>query len=98
MNKLRNAIAVAAVSLTTPALADSVRPDVDFQWYTNVGRYDAPPTPVAQPAPRAGYIWTPERWETSGEHQKHIAAHWVVDDYYAQLAIYNHPAVVADAR
>ena len=90
--------ALAAVSLATPALAFSVWPDVDFEWYVNVGKYDAVPAVITQPEPRPGYIWTPERWETGGAHQKHIAAHWVVDDYYAQLAIYNHPPLVADAR
>jgi hypothetical protein len=53
---------------------------------------------AVEPAAREGYIWSPERWETRGAHQVHIAAHWVVDDYYAQLAIYNHPATVAQAR
>jgi hypothetical protein len=96
---IRSLAALAAVSLATPALAFTVWPDVDFEWYAGVAQYDARPAqPSAQPAPRPGYIWTAERWETAGEHQKHIAAHWVVDDYYAQLAIYNHPPLVADAR
>lgn len=96
----RSMAAVAALSLATPALAFTVWPDVDFEWYASVGQYDArlPAQPIAQPEPRPGFIWTPERWETGGAHQKHIAAHWVVDDYYAQLAIYNHPPLVADAR
>ena len=96
---LRSTAALAAFLLATPAFATSVWPDVDFQWYSDLARYYAQPAGTAtQPPPRAGYIWSPERWETAGEHQKHVAAHWVVDDYYAQLAIYNHPPLVADAR
>ena len=96
---LRSTAAIAAMSLATPALAFSVWPDIDFEWYANVGKFDPRPAAiVAEPAPRAGYIWSPERWETRYEHQVHIAAHWVPDDYYAQLAIYNHPEYVADAR
>jgi hypothetical protein len=89
-----------AITFATPALAFTVWPDVDFQWYADVGRYDARPAiaPPAPPAPRDGYIWSPERWETRGARQTLIAAHWVVDDYRAQLAIYNHPPIVADAR
>jgi hypothetical protein len=95
---LRTTAAVAALSLATPALAFVAWPDVDFEWYSNVGKYDTRESNAVQPAPRAGYIWSPERWETIGEHQRHIPAHWVVDDYYAQLAIHNHPQVVAEAR
>jgi len=96
---LRTAAALAAFSLAAPAFAFNVWPDVDFEWYANLSKYEAfPARVVAQPPARAGYIWSPERWETAGEHQKHIAAHWVVDDYYAQLAIHNHPPLVADAR
>jgi len=95
---LRSAAALAAFSLAAPAFAYNLWPDVDFEWYVDQGKYEARPARVAQPPARAGYIWSPERWETAGEHQKHIAAHWVVDDYYAQLAIYNHPPLVADAR
>ena len=96
---LRSTAALAAFALATPAFAASVWPDVDFEWYAALAKYDARATyVVAQPPAREGYIWSPERWETAGEHQKHVAAHWVVDDYYAQLAIHNHPPLVADAR
>ena len=96
---LRSTAALAAFTLATPAFAFSVWPDVDFEWYAMLAKYDARAvTVVTQPPAREGYIWSPERWETAGEHQKHIAAHWVADDYYAQLAIYNHPPLVADAR
>ena len=96
---LRNTAALAALSLAAPAFAFSVWPDVDFEWYSNLSKYEArADAVVTEPPARAGYIWSPERWETGVGHQKHIAAHWVVDDYYAQLAIYNHPPLVADAR
>jgi hypothetical protein len=96
---LRTTATLAALSLATPAFAFSVWPDVDFEWYATLAKYDARAVTVeSQPLPREGYIWSPERWETGAVHQKHIAAHWVVDDYYAQLAIYNHPPLVADAR
>ena len=96
---LRTAAAVTALSLATPALAFTVWPDIDFAWYVNAGRYDtraAPPD--VQPAPRPGYIWAPAHHETRGEHQAYVAAHWVIDDYDAQLALYNHPEYVVTAR
>jgi len=96
---IKSLAAVAAVTFAAPVFAFTVWPDIDFEWYANVGRYDArPANPGTQPAARPGYIWAPEHWETAGEHQKTVAAHWVLDDYYTQLAIHNHPPVVADAR
>ena len=96
---LRTAAAVAAISLTAPAFAFTIWPDIDFQWYANVGRYDTRAAPAdVQPPARAGYIWAPAHRETRGEHQAYVAAHWVIDDYDAQLAIYNHPEYVVTAR
>jgi len=96
---LRTAVAVAAMSLTTSALASGVWPDVDFYWYANVGRHDPGFAPLdVQPAPRAGYIWSPAHIETRGEHQNYVASQWVIDDYDAQLAQYNHPAYTVTAQ
>jgi hypothetical protein len=65
---IRSTARVAALALATPALAFTVWPDVDFEWYANVGKYDArAPLVIAQTQARPGYIWTPERWETGVE-------------------------------
>jgi len=96
---LKTAAAVAAMSLTTPVLAFSVWPDIDFEWYVNAGHSNVRTAPVVvQPAARPGYIWSPAHIETRGEHQIRVAAHWVADDYDTQLALYNQPEFVAIAR
>jgi hypothetical protein len=81
---------IALASVAVPALALSVYPDIDFEWYTNVGRAPANSTVVeVMPAPRAGYIWSPGHWETRGTHQAWIAGRWIKDDYQQQLMVYN---------
>ena len=81
---------IALASAAVPALAFSVYPDVDFEWYANVGKF-MPGTTVVEvtPAPREGYIWAPGRWETRGVHQTWAAGRWVKDDYQQQLTVYN---------
>jgi hypothetical protein len=71
-------------------LAYTVYPDVDFEWYTQVGKPLAPSTVVVL-APRAGYIVSPAHWETRGTHQVLVPAQYIKDDYPQQLAIYNNP-------
>jgi hypothetical protein len=79
----------AMASASLPALAWSVWPDVDFEWYANVGRPLSYPTVEVIPAPRKGYIWTAGHWENRGARQVWVAGHWVRDDYADQLAVYN---------
>jgi hypothetical protein len=78
---------IALASAAIPALALGVYPDVDFEWYANVGR--AAPVVEVTPASRAGYIWSPGRWETRGTHQVWTKGHWIQDDYQQQLMVYN---------
>ena len=81
--------AAALTSASIPALAWTVWPDIDFEWYADVGRPLAYPQYVEiTPAPRKGYIWSPGHWETRGLHQKFVAGHWVKDDYAEQVAVY----------
>jgi hypothetical protein len=88
-------VAVALAGAAIPALAfppedvempsTTYWPDVDFAWYLNVGKPLA--TPVeATPAPRAGYIWAPGRYETVGARQQWVAGRWVKDDFEQQVA------------
>jgi len=80
---------VALASASIPALAWTVWPDVDFEWYAQVGRPLVPSTVVL--APREGYIVSPGHWETRGAHQVFVPAQYVRDDYPQQLAGYNNP-------
>jgi hypothetical protein len=80
--------AVAALaSASVPALAWTVWPDVDFEWYANVGKAPAPPLEVF-PAARPGYIWSPGHYERVGTDQRWVAGHWIRDDYDDQVAAY----------
>lgn len=81
---------VALASASLPALSWTVWPDVDFEWYTQVGKPLAPSTVVTL-APRAGYIVSPGHWETRGTRQVYVPAQYVKDDYVQQLAVYNNP-------
>jgi|SRR6476659_10125566 len=82
---------VALASASVPALAWTVWPDVDFEWYTQVGKPLAPGTTITL-APRAGYIVSPGHWENRGTaHQIWVPAQYVRDDYPQQLAVYNNP-------
>ena len=97
MHKLISAgfATAALVSGSIPALAYTVWPDVDFEWYANVGK----PLPGAvvevMPPARVGYIYAPGHWETRGTRQAWVAGHYIADDYNRQLAIYNAPTTVA---
>jgi hypothetical protein len=82
---------VALASASIPALAYTVWPDVDFEWYSYVGKPMVTPTTTITLAPRAGYIVSPGHWETRGTHQVYVPAQYVRDDYNQQLAVYNNP-------
>jgi hypothetical protein len=79
--------AAALATASVPALAYTVWPDVDFEWYANVGKPAAGSTIEVYPAPREGYIWSPGHWETRGTEQAWVNGQWIADDYNQQLAI-----------
>ena len=79
---------VALASASIPALAWTVWPDVDFEWYADVGRAPAQSVEIV-PASRPGYIWAPGHWENRGTRQVWDAGHWVKDDYQQQVLVYN---------
>ena len=82
----------ALASASIPALAWTVWPDVDFEWYADVGRpMVAAAEPVVMPE-RAGYIWAPGHWENRATRQVWVAGRYIKDDYQEQLALYNIPA------
>lgn len=81
----------ALTSASVPALAWTVWPDVDFEWYANVGNPMFEPNVEIYPAPREGYIWAPGHWENHGRRQAWVTGHYVKDDYAQQVAIYNAP-------
>ena len=79
----------ALASASMPALSWTVWPDVDFEWYANVGKpVAAAATSVERfPAPREGYIWSPGHYERTpaGTHV-FVPGKWVADDYRQQVA------------
>lgn len=80
----------ALASASLPALSWTVWPDVDFEWYANVGKPVQGTTTVEVfPAPREGHIWSPGHYErtASGTH-RWVAGHWVADDFREQVATY----------
>ena len=80
--------AIAALaSASVPALAWTVWPDVDFEWYANVGRAAPAASVEAFPAPREGYIWSPAHFERVGHHSVWVEGTWIKDDYQEQLAM-----------
>ena len=81
--------ACALASASVPALAWTVWPDVDFEWYADVGRAATLPAET-YPAPRPGYIWSPGHYENRGARQVWVAGHWIKDDYAEQVALYSH--------
>jgi hypothetical protein len=99
---------VALAGASIPALAWTVYPDVDFEWYANVGKSLPGATIEITPAAREGYIWAPGRWETRGTRQSWVAGHWIQDDYQQQVLVYNNgngkatyatgPAVLRDSQ
>jgi len=82
----------ALASASIPALAWTVWPDVDFEWYANVGKPLVVTTVEPMPPAREGYIWTPGHWENRATRQVFVAGHYIKDDYQEQLALYNVPA------
>jgi len=88
----------ALLSASVPALAWTVWPDVDFEWYADVGQAVGGPAVELHPAPREGYIWAPGHWETRGVRQAWVAGHWVADDYYDQIAAHGSHSRYAAAR
>jgi hypothetical protein len=78
----------ALASASLPALAWTVWPDVDFEWYARVGQPASAPAVEVFPAPRAGYIWAPGHWERRGTGSVWVAGQWIADDYNQQLATY----------
>jgi hypothetical protein len=82
---------VALASVAIPAFAWTVWPDVDFEWYTDVGKPLATPAVEITPAPREGYIYGPGHWENRGTRQVFVNGHFIRDDYQQQLAVYNNP-------
>ena len=70
----------ALASASLPALSWSVWPDVDFEWYANVGKPVAGATATIEtfPAPREGQIWSPSHYErsASGSHV-YVPGRWV---------------------
>ena len=80
--------AVASLaSASVPALAYTFWPDVDFEWYADVGRGRAPAVEEF-PAARPGYIWSPGHYERVGRRETWVEGRWIKDDYADQLAWY----------
>src|SRR5437868_11875514 len=84
----------ALASASLPALSWTVWPDVDFEWYANVGK--PPEGAVVSDFPRetrVGYIWAPSHYErvADGREKVLVKGHWIRDDYHDQVAIYSMP-------
>lgn len=84
----------ALASASLPALSWTVWPNVDFEWYANVGKPLSSPAPAEVfPAPRVGHIWAPGHYErTAGNREQYVPGRWIVDDYSEQVARYSLPA------
>ena len=81
--------ALASAALATasfPALSWTVWPDIDFEWYANVGKPLT--TVVAYPAPREGLIWSPPHYERRDDRRVYVPGHWIRDDYAESLYEY----------
>lgn len=84
----------ALASASMPALSWTVWPDIDFEWYANVGK---PPAGAVvadtrYPAPRAGYVWAPGHYvRTPTGDQQYVAGRWVADEYNQHVATLNVP-------
>lgn len=77
----------ALASASLPALSWSAWPNVDFEWYANVGKPVNGSVVEVFPAPREGYIWAPGRYETVGAHQAWVPGRWIRDDYAERVAM-----------
>ncbi|HZZ94686.1 MAG TPA: YXWGXW repeat-containing protein [Usitatibacter sp.] len=86
----------ALASASVPALAWTVWPDVDFEWYADVGKPMAAPAVEVYPAPREGYIWSPGHYENREARQVWVPGHWIRDDYQQQLAMYGSRTTYVD--
>lgn len=83
----------ALASASLPALSWTVWPNVDFEWYADVGKPLSPPVAEVFPAPREGFIWAPGHYErTAGNREQYIPGRWIVDDYPQQAARHSLPA------
>ena len=78
----------ALASASMPAFSWTVWPDVDFEWYANVGKPVAGSTVEVHPAPRPGYIWAPGHYEWNGTRHVWMPGVWVKDDYDRQWKAY----------
>ena len=87
----------ALASASVPALAWSVWPDVDFQWYADVGKPMTGATVELYPAPREGWIWSPGHYENRGSRQVWVEGRWIRDDYAQQVSMYNSPTQYVDS-
>lgn len=83
--------ACALASASMPAMSWTVWPNVDFEWYANVGKQPASTADVQlTQAPRAGHIWAPGHYARApGGMQQWVPGRWVKDDYHEQVARYN---------
>lgn len=82
--------ACALASASMPALSWTVWPNVDFEWYADVGKpLSSPATVEVFPAPREGYIWAPAHYDRTAGN---VPGRWIVDDYRQQVARYSVPA------
>jgi hypothetical protein len=82
---------IALASAAIPAAAWTVWPDIEFEWYADVGKPLATPVVEITPAPREGYSWGPGHWENRGTRQVYISGHFIRDDYAQQVAVYANP-------
>lgn len=84
----------ALASASLPALSWTVWPNVDFEWYANVGK-DPGNTMLDEryPAPRPGYVWAPGQYARApnGDTQW-VAGRWVRDEYEQHIATFTVPA------
>jgi hypothetical protein len=97
----------ALASASMPALSWTVWPNVDFEWYADIGRrapdglmasgldVTAYPATVGKfPPPREGYIWAPGHYvRVPGDNVQVqlVGGRWIKDDYLEQVAKYAAP-------
>ena len=82
----------ALASASMPAMSWTVWPDVDFEWYANVGKPvngATVSTVEVFPAPHAGQIWSPGHYERNDSGtQTYVSGRWIADDYQQQVRTY----------
>ena len=87
------AVALASAAMPVfPAHDMAQRPVLhgpDFAWYADVGRLPHPVAVTSHPAPREGWIWSPQHWEWDGTRHAWVEGRWIRDDYAEQVAIHN---------